>query len=202
MGVIRAAAPSPALRASSCIFSGCGKAVLTKPRLKEPSQGALDGVAPRQQMSSSPSRDAGTTEGGDTQGRVRAHLQTGTQGLVLTAPQWAEDRRIHPSPSFAGSPARSVSPFPVEEHSVGPTPVPEPFPGCGQPHQNLTPLCALGFGDACERHPAQSRAVLRAPLPASEACLLGNDPRQQMGSGVRLHGPTVRPGAASQSGPA
>lgn len=68
MGVIRAAAPSPALRASSCIFSGCGNAVLTKPHLKEPSQGALDGVAPRQQMSSSPSRDAGTTEGGTRRG--------------------------------------------------------------------------------------------------------------------------------------
>lgn len=34
-----------------------------------------------------------------------------------------------------------------------------------------TPLCALGCGDTCERYPVQSRVVLRAPLPVSEACL-------------------------------
>lgn len=138
MRCIGAVAPSPSLCASSCIFSGCGNTALTKPRLNEPSRGALDGVAPRQQMSSSPSRDAGTIEGGDTQRRICAHLQAGTQGRVwsprlLGGPR--TDASIAPplSPS-AGSPAHRTSAFPAEEPSLGPPPArtapgPEPFPG-------------------------------------------------------------------------
>lgn len=128
MRCIGAVAPSPALCASSCIFSGCGNTALTKPRLNEPSRGALDGVAPRQQMSSSPSRDAGTIEGGDTQRRICAHLQAGTQGRVwsprlLGGPR--TDASIAPPPQPLCRFPRSQD----ERVPSGGAPGPEPFPG-------------------------------------------------------------------------
>lgn len=128
MRCIGAVAPSPALCASSCIFSGCGNTALTKPRLNEPSRGALDGVAPRQQMSSSPSRDAGTIEGG---GHAEAVLCTSPgwhtgSGLEPTAPRRAEDRRIHRPPP------QPLCRFPRSQDERVPSggaPGPEPFPG-------------------------------------------------------------------------
>lgn len=172
MRCIGAVAPSPALCASSCIFSGCGNTALTKPRLNEPSRGALDGVAPRQQMSSSPSRDAGTIEGGDTQRRICAHLQAGTQGRVWS-PRLLGGPRTDASIAPPSAPLQ-VPPLTGRARSQRRSPRPRALPrgaegvrAAPQNPSHLLPLCAVGFGDTCERYPVQSRAALCAPLPVS-----------------------------------
>lgn len=182
MRCIGAVAPSPALCASSCIFSGCGNTALTKPRLNEPSRGALDGVAPRQQMSSSPSRDAGTIEGGTRRGgsvhisrlahRVGfgAHGSSAGRGPTHPSPPpqplcrfpRSQDERVPSGGALVGT-----APCP---HRPRPRALPRGAEGVRAAPQNpshLLPLCAVGFGDTCERYPVQSRAALCAPLPVS-----------------------------------
>lgn len=98
------------------------------------------------------------------------------------------------------SPWRSIRwDRPTRTHA-GPEPFPRVLKGCGQPHQNPPRSVHWDVGTRVSVTPcrAGSCSVPRFLL-VRRACF-GNDPRQQMGSGVRL-GTTVGPGAASHSGP-
>lgn len=110
--------------------------------------------------------------GGDTQRRICAHLQAGTQGRVWS-PRLLGGPRTDASIAPPSAPLQ-VPPLTGRARSQRRSPRPRALPrgaegvrAAPQNPSHLLPLCAVGFGDTCERYPVQSRAALCAPLPVS-----------------------------------
>lgn len=89
-----------------------------------------------------------------------AHGSSAGRGPTHPSPPPSAPLQVPPLTGRARSQRRSPRPRALPRGAEGVRAAP-------QNPSHLLPLCAVGFGDTCERYPVQSRAALCAPLPVS-----------------------------------